>query len=127
MLSSILRPFLAASLLWTTVYSASHPSEGCGIGGQSSLTPGGSSKSFTFKSHAAADGSIINRRLRVYMPMDYGKDKPAPLIIALHGNHRNGTSFEAVTAFSRPEYNSDALVVYPDGVDVSGTRILSVE
>lgn len=60
------------------------------------------------------------------MPMGYEKDKPAPLIIALHGNHRNGTSFEAVTAFSRPDYNSDALVVYPDGVDVSSIRMLSV-
>lgn len=57
------------------------------------------------------------------MPTDYGKDKPAPLIIALHGSHRNGTSFEAVTAFSRPEYNADTLVVYPDGVDVSCIRI----
>jgi poly(3-hydroxybutyrate) depolymerase len=52
------------------------------------------------------------------MPAEYGKDKPAPLIIALHGNHRNGTSFEAVTAFTRREYNKDTLVVYPDGVDV---------
>jgi len=52
------------------------------------------------------------------MPTNYGKDNPAPLIIAIHGNHRNGTSFEAVTAFSRREYNQDALVVYPDGVDV---------
>ncbi|KAE9962360.1 hypothetical protein BLS_000435 [Venturia inaequalis] len=55
------------------------------------------------------------------MPSGYEKDKPAPLIIALHGNHRNGTSFEAVTAFSRPEYNADTLVVYPDGVDLKWT------
>lgn len=54
------------------------------------------------------------------MPMGYEKNKPAPLIIALHGNHRNGSSFEAVTAFSRLDYNQDTLVVYPDGVDVGG-------
>lgn len=119
MLSSILSRLVATSLFWTAVISAPSASEGCANNGASSLVPGGPSKSFTFKSHATADGSIVHRYLRVYMPENYRDNEPAPLIIALHGNHRNGTSFETVTDFSRREYNKDALVVYPDGVDVS--------
>jgi len=57
------------------------------------------------------------------MPENYGRNQPAPLIVAIHGDQRNGTSFEAVTDFSRREYNKDALVVYPDGVDVGDTTV----
>jgi poly(3-hydroxybutyrate) depolymerase len=61
----------------------------------------------------------MRRRVRLYLPKNYEADKPAPVILAFHNKHRNGTHFEHVTDFSNSEINKDAIVLYPDGIDVS--------
>jgi len=60
----------------------------------------------------------MKRRVRIYLPESYESDSPTPVILALHGKFRNGTSFEHVTDFSNSKYNKDAIVLYPDGIDV---------
>jgi polyhydroxybutyrate depolymerase len=122
MLLSILKPLLATSFLWTSAFSASSPSEGCGNNGKSSLVPGGPSKYFNLLSNAGGDTVPWKRRLRIHLPEHYQPDKPAPLILAFHPKHRNGTSFETMTKLSKGDYNIDAIVVYPDGIDVGKMR-----
>ena len=111
--------FLAISLIASPTLAISSPSKGCGKNLQTSLKPGGPSKSFTFDSNAAADNKAIwRRRVRIALPKNYDADKPAPLVLAFHGKHRNGTSFERISQFSNPTLNPDAISVFPDGVDV---------
>jgi polyhydroxybutyrate depolymerase len=109
---------LVFAILLSSAAAKPTASKGCGKKIKTSLKPGGPSKSFTFESNAG-DGTLMRRRVRMYMPEAYEADKPSPLIIAFHGKYRNGTAFERITEFSNPEINKDAIVLYPDGIDVS--------
>ncbi|KAF2429402.1 alpha/beta-hydrolase [Tothia fuscella] len=104
--------------LLTTVWAAPRASPGCGKTIESSLTPGGPSKSFTHESDAGQYGIKMRRRIRIALPPKYKDYEPAPLILAFHGKHRNGTSFEHVTQFSDGKLNDNAVTVFPDGIDL---------
>jgi hypothetical protein len=75
----------------------------------------------------ATPGSGASKRLRigdrfvhVALPMRYDAAKsPAPLIVAFHDYDGDVHAFERATLLASPQYNRDAVVVYPEAaVDV---------
>lgn len=70
------------------------------------------------------DGTLMRRRIRIYLPENYQPNQPAPLIIAFHGKGRPGSTFELVTTFSKREHNRNAIVVYPDGIGIDVGEML---
>lgn len=59
------------------------------------------------------------RTYLIHLPANYQPGSPKPLIIAYHGSGDNMTNFEKTTRFSDPSVNSNMIVVYPQGVNVS--------
>ena len=60
-----------------------------------------------------------SRHALLHVPATYDKAKATPLIVAIHGKAQPPREFEDHTQFSNPEYNKDAIVVYPEGIKVS--------
>jgi poly(3-hydroxybutyrate) depolymerase len=50
------------------------------------------------------------------------EERPAPLLLALHGNHPDGTGQQLPewTAFDK---QTDFAIAYPDGTGIGGTRV----
>jgi hypothetical protein len=58
---------------------------------------------------------IGDRFVRVALPMRYDAAKnPAPLIVAFHDYDGDVRAFERATLLASPQYNRDAVVVYPE-------------
>ena len=57
------------------------------------------------------------RKFRLFIPLSYEMSEPAPLILAFHGKGQNASAMEAQTQFSSPEFNNDALIAYPQGIN----------
>ena len=75
--------------------------------------------------HGSVDYNIESDQLKprsrhalLHIPSTYETEKPAPLIVALHGKGQPPREFETHTQFSNPENNKDAIVVYPEGIKV---------
>lgn len=64
-----------------------------------------------------ADGK--QRSYLLHIPLSYDIWTPAPLIFALHGRTRTAAGMERLTGFSDDSVNGKAIVVYPQGIDVS--------
>lgn len=110
--------FYTFGLLISLTAATSSGSIGCGKNLKTSLTPGGPSKVFNFDSNASKDPKIqLTRRVRIALPTTYTDDQPAPLVLAFHLKHRNGTSFERMTELSNNAINTNAITVFPDGAD----------
>lgn len=62
------------------------------------------------------------RRALLHIPKTYRKDVASPLIIAMHGKDQPPAEFEAHTQLSNPEVNNEAIVVYPEGIEVSPVK-----
>lgn len=56
------------------------------------------------------------RRYRVYAPPTAGRDRPAPLLIALHDADSNAETFRATTGFDEAAAAGDFVVVYPESL-----------
>ena len=89
-----------------------YSSQGCGLPLPAGLTPGGSSINFTIPS-SGGDRSYL-----LYIPVEYQIDNPAPLVFSFHGKNRNSSEQEALSQFSDPTVNNDAIAVYPQGIHV---------
>lgn len=57
------------------------------------------------------------RSYLIYLPSSYQKDKPAPLLLALHGKTSNGQRMAVLTGFNARAERHGFVVVYPEGID----------
>lgn len=89
------------------------PSSGCGNALASGLTPGGASQN---RYMILSNG--VQRTYKLYIPTNYVKTVPAPIIISYHGRGESGAGQEAKVQLSNSGYNKDYIVVYPDGLKV---------
>lgn len=59
---------------------------------------------------------VLKRNYRLYVPSGYQKNKPAPLIIALHGGLGTGKVMAEHAGLSDDADRAGMLVAYPDGI-----------
>lgn len=104
---------LIAALLNAVITNAS--SRACSIDHPLLLTPGAPSQLYSFNSDAGGG----KRTYLLHLPKSYKHTEPNPLILAFHGKAQTAATFENETQFSSSDFNIDAIVVYPQGLDVS--------
>ncbi|KAI9816444.1 MAG: hypothetical protein M1827_001576 [Pycnora praestabilis] len=101
-------------------FGAQHGSSGCTADSfalPAGLTPGGPSQVFTVESKAGGG----ERRYQLYLPTDYANHVPTSLILAFHGKAQNASEMESQTQLSSPEFNKNAIAVYPQGIKAQWT------
>ncbi|TQS37132.1 hypothetical protein Golomagni_02402 [Golovinomyces magnicellulatus] len=108
-LSALLRGALVLFFLLPTV--AATPTLGCGCDFPIGQSPGAPSVEVSFQQSNGA-----NRSYLIHIPINYDQNTPAPLILNFHGRGRNNIYQELLTGFSRPDWNPNAIVVYPQGI-----------
>lgn len=64
--------------------------------------------------------TLGDRWYLLYLPEDYTSSTPAPLILSYHGGNRNAAEQQDLDLLSTPYFNENYVVVYPNGIDVSG-------
>ncbi|CBX91904.1 hypothetical protein LEMA_P046100.1 [Plenodomus lingam JN3] len=106
--------------------SALAASAGCSAALPSGLTPGGPSQNITVISKSVI-GKTTQRQFLLHLPPNFGamNDQPAPVILAFHGQLQPAWSMESVTELSKPAFNKDYVVVYPQGLAVQSPGWLS--
>ncbi|TWU77765.1 hypothetical protein ED733_008655 [Metarhizium rileyi] len=89
----------------------------------SSASPAGCRKSLP-KGQSAGKVSSINitssgerRTFLLSLPPKYHPDTPAPVILSYHGNSRDAEYQLGLDRLTSPEFNSAAVVIYPQGID----------
>ncbi|MGZ4676814.1 MAG: alpha/beta hydrolase family esterase [Acidimicrobiia bacterium] len=70
-----------------------------------------------------ADGRT--RTYRLVVPRSVSPDRPAPLLVALHGGIDSGAQFERTSGFDDLAARHAFMVVYPDGIEIGGTSPLA--
>ncbi len=110
---------LAVITLLISACEASIPgSNGCHLALPTEVTAGGRSYNFTkFLSNSTSPPS--NRAYSLTVPQDYNNSVATPLLLAFHGRGENNLIQEQTSKFSDPYFNDGAIVVYPQGIDVS--------
>lgn len=97
---------------------ATTPTSGCGLPIPIEVTPGGRSYNFThFLSNSTTPPSY--RAYSLTVPKEYDINTPAPLILSFHGRLENNLDQLQQSKFSNPFFNTKAIVVYPQGIDVT--------
>ncbi|MGQ0697443.1 MAG: alpha/beta hydrolase family esterase [Panacagrimonas sp.] len=85
-----------------------------------SLSLGGACLSISSGVQAAEEFEVKSgaqeRSYRLVLPSGYSKDKPAPLIVALHGGLGTGKSMEEMTGLDDDADRAGMIVAYPDGI-----------
>lgn len=120
--SKIVTPYLFFLLLSfnSLIHSAitTTPTSGCGLPIPTEVTAGGPSYNFThFLSSSTSPPSY--RAYRLTVPKDYDINIPAPLIVSFHGRQRSNLEQLQESKFSNPFFKTKAIVVYPQGIDVT--------
>lgn len=87
-------------------------STGCGLQLPSGQTPGGQSQVVNF---TTASGMV--RSYLIYIPSTYSTSTKTSLILSFHGASATSQTQEGLTGFSTTQYNSDTIVVYPQGIN----------
>lgn len=95
-----------------TASTTSRTTPGCGQ--TLPYLPGSPTQNLTILTN---DG--LHRSYLLHIPLSYDIRTPAPLIFAFHGRTRTAAGMERLTGFSDAAVNQRAVVVYPQGVDVS--------
>ena len=91
---------------------------GCNRPIPTEVTVGGRSYNFTnFLSNSTSPPS--SRAYSLTVPEDYEIDTPAPLILSFHGRGENNLDQEQTSKLSSPFFNTKAIAVYPQGINVS--------
>ncbi|RKF80137.1 Feruloyl esterase B [Golovinomyces cichoracearum] len=108
-LAVFLRGAFILFFLLTTV--AATPTSGCGCDLPVGQSPGAPSVQVPFQ-----QSSGVNRTYLIHIPKNYNQNTPAPLVLNFHGRGRNNIYQEFLTGFSRPDWNPNAIVVYPQGI-----------
>lgn len=80
------------------------PSAGCGTDLPPGQEPGG-----------FYNATVNERRYVVFVPPEYSAGNPTPLIMSYHGGSRDPENQIALDLLTDPDYNTDKIVVYPEG------------
>ncbi|MGB0955461.1 MAG: alpha/beta hydrolase family esterase [Panacagrimonas sp.] len=83
-------------------------------GGLPLLSAANAATSGTFEFEVRADA--LKRNYRLYVPASYERNKPAPLVIALHGGLGTGKSMQKMSGLDREAERHGMLIAYPDGI-----------
>lgn len=101
-------------------------SAGCKAPLSSSLVPGSSTHNLTIPSQSVI-GKTTTREFILHLPANYSASNnvPAPLVFAFHGQSQHAWSMEQISELSNPDFNDNAVVVYPQGIPgaQAGVRI----
>lgn len=87
---------------------------GCGRALPGGQTAGGNSVTVSF---TQSDGTL--RSYLIHIPATYSSSSKTPLIYSFHGASSTGANQEGLTGFSQASNNPNAIVVYPNGINVS--------
>ena len=91
----------------TLLTSATHAnSAGCS---QASTQAPGTNKNYTIQI------GTNQRSYTVFLPSSYNISNPNPLILSYHGNGKSALQQETLDQLSNPLFNTDHIVVYPQG------------
>ncbi|KAI8934050.1 hypothetical protein NX059_008816 [Plenodomus lindquistii] len=114
--------FIAAVSLLLPATVAS--STGCSAALPSGLTPGSASQNITITSKSVI-GKSTQRQFLLHLPQNFSpkNDQPGPLVLAFHGQLQPAWSMESVTELSKPAFNTDYVVAYPQALDVQAPGI----
>jgi poly(3-hydroxybutyrate) depolymerase len=63
----------------------------------------------------------IERDYLLHVPSTYDGKNPVSLIFSFHGRGKDATGQKKLSQFYKPEFNPDAISVYPNGIPVSTT------
>jgi poly(3-hydroxybutyrate) depolymerase len=92
-----------------TLSGAAGQASGCG---QAPPHLPGTSKNYTL----TVD---VPREYTLFLPSSYSNyNTNHPLIFSFHGNGKSDWQQEQLSQFDNPDWNSDFIVVYPQGIDV---------
>ncbi|KAF1817247.1 hypothetical protein P152DRAFT_453835 [Eremomyces bilateralis CBS 781.70] len=106
-----LRTLLTVSLLGVTQVVSGAKSDGCYKDFLKDFKP---DNGYPSHKHTIGDRSV-----RTFLPPNYQKDEPNPLILAFHGRDMSSRGMEVTTGLSDGERNPDHVVIYPAAIDVS--------
>lgn len=87
-------------------------SNGCGKD-----LPSGQTKGST--SNVTITSSGLERSYLIFIPLDYSSLAETPVIFSYHGGDRTAEDQLELDQLTSPEFNTNALVVYPQGINVS--------
>jgi poly(3-hydroxybutyrate) depolymerase len=118
---SLLLPFLSLLLLFLHIAHAADilavpPTGACGR-----PTPGGQ------RPGTHQEATINNRSYLIFLPSNYGDGHSGlfrPLILSFHGGGMTPIQQLNLDNFTSPDFNQNAVVVYPEGENVSTVALL---
>lgn len=99
------------SLFFVSIVTSSSTS-GCGCDLPVNQFPGGPSVQVSIQQY-----SSLNRTYLIHIPVTYNQNTASPLIFSFHGRDHNSSYQEELSGFSRPDWNPDAIVIYPQGIN----------
>lgn len=70
--------------------------------------------------HNMTYGGDVNRNWLLFIPHGYSTAKPNPVVFSYHGGGRTPERQRDLDLLETPEFNTEYIVVYPRGIDVSG-------
>lgn len=62
--------------------------------------------------------ALGNRTYRLYFPVNYKFDEPAPVVLSYHGGTRTALRQEQLDLLTTTYFNRDYIVVYPESINV---------
>lgn len=69
--------------------------------------------------------SSDDRWYLLHFPKTYEPTSPAPVILSYHGGNRNASEQQALDMLTSTFFNEEYMVIYPNGIDVSGRTTLT--
>lgn len=103
---------LAASVCSFTLSTST---SGCG-----SNLPSGQAIGST--SNVSITSTGLERSYLIFIPPEYSSDTKTPVIFSYHGGDRTAEDQLKLDGLTSPEFNTHALVVYPQGINVGSCR-----
>jgi poly(3-hydroxybutyrate) depolymerase len=70
-------------------------------------------------------GKTTEREYILHLPAEFqsSNNEAAPLVLAFHGQQQHAWSMEAISELSNPNFNPNAIVAYPQGLDVQAPGV----
>lgn len=69
----------------------------------------------------------LDREYLLHVPITYDATKKVPLIFSFHGRGKNASGQMELSQFANPDFNPDAISVFPNGVKVSTSLFLYLD
>lgn len=99
--------------------SARRASELLNVAATETLASAGCSSARNVSTGTTQEVTLGDRSYRLYFPVNYQPNKPAPLVLSYHGGSRTAQRQEQLDLLTTTYFNTDHIVVYPQGIDVS--------